>query len=178
MADGIQLTGRVEVMIQLAVGAGQLVKLGECLDMADVEDRAFYNNISGDRYGGPQGPPIDCQYLGSIYVVRCELSRWDPAVFDALKLRKANATAGKILLSEVGTLMLASNTFRLLLKSATRPLNFPTAILRDSLQFSMGTKFTSLSLQFECHRCPDGLTRGGADYSGILYNAVTTEYAT
>jgi hypothetical protein len=178
MADGIQIAGRVEVYIQLAVGSGQLVKLGECMDMADVEDRAFFNNISGDRHGGPQGPPIDVQYLGSIYVVRTELSRWDTVVFDALRKRKAVATAGTILQTEIGTLMLASNSFRLLLKSPARPLNFPCVILRDSIQGPMGTKFSSLALQFECHRCPDGLMRGGADHTGVLYNAVTTEYAT
>ncbi len=171
MTDAINVTGRVEVKIQLAVGAGQLVKLGECLDMADVEDRAYWNPIAGDRHGGPQGPPIDIQYLGSIYVVRMELSRWDTTVWDALKKRKVQATAGTILLAEVGTLMLGSNAFRLLLHSTTRPLNFPAAVLRDSVQFGMGTKFTSLGLTFECHRCQDGTAR-----DGILYNADYAEY--
>ncbi len=185
MAEGINLTGRVEVYTQIVNTTGNFLKLGECLDMADIEDRAFFNNISGDRYGGPQGPPIEVQYLGSIYVVRLELSRWDPDEMAKLIKRQVLTTAGVIPVEGVtakpGSLMLASNTFRLCLKSATRPMNFPTVLLRDSVQFSMGTKFTSLALQFECHRTPDGVYRktaadGNLDHTGVLYNACVTEY--
>jgi hypothetical protein len=183
MADGIQIAGRVEVFTQIVNTTGNLIKLGECMDMADIEDRAFFNNISGDRHGGPQGPPIDMQYLGSIYVVRLELSRFDTAEMDKLIKRQVLATAGTIPIGTngPGTLMLAANTFRLCLKSPTRPINFPCVLLRDSIQYSMGTKFTSMAMQFECHRCPDGTYRktaalGSLDNGGVLYNSVVAEY--
>ncbi len=171
MADGINVTGKVDVYIQLTNTAGNLKKLGECLDMADVEDRAYWNPVPGDRYGGPQGPPIDIQYLGSICVVRMELSRWDTAVWDLLKKRQVVTTAGTIALTDVGKVMLANYGFRLLLSTTTRPLNFPAVILRDSAQFAMGTKFTSLALSFECHRCQTPVGR-----EGILYDSTITEY--
>lgn len=170
MAEGINVTGKSDVKLQFAVGGG-LSKLGESMDMIDIEERAFWHNVPGDRYGGPQGPPIDMQYLGTIYIVRMELSRWDPDVWDVLKKRRVQTTAGTIPLTDIGKLMFSTLNTRLLLHSTTRPLNFPAAFLRDPFQWPMGSKFSSLSLQFECHRCTDGTAR-----DGILYNADTAAY--
>ena len=171
MADQVNYSGKVDVKIQLANTAGQLVKLGESMDMVDVEERAFFHNIPGDRHGGPQGPPIEIQWLGAICVVRMELSRWDTAVLDNLRKRKVQTTAGTIPLTDVGTLMLATKAFRLLLHSTTRPLNFPCVLLRDAVSYGMGSKFTGVGLQFECHRCQDGTAR-----DGILFDSTVTEY--
>lgn len=171
MADAVNYCGKVDVKIQLTNSVGNLIKLGETMDMTDVEERAFWHNIPGDRHGGPQGPPIEVQWLGSIAVVRMELSRWDTANMDLLRKRKVNATLGTMLLSEVGSLMLATRAFRLCLASTTRPLNFPCVILRDAIPYGMGTKFTSVGLQFECHRCQDGSAR-----DGVLYDSTVTEY--
>jgi len=171
MPDAVQIAGKVNVYTQLINTVGNLFKLGETMDMTDVEERAFWHNVPGDRHGGPQGPPIEVQWLGAICVVRMELSRWDAAEIDKLRRREVNATLGTILLAEVGTLMLATKGFRLCLNSATRPLNFPCAILRDAIPYGMGSKFTSVGLQFECHRCQDGTAR-----DGILHNTDVTEY--
>jgi hypothetical protein len=172
MAEGINITGRVDVQLQFAI-PGSLVDLGESLDMVDIEDRAFFNNVPGDRYGGPQGPPIDAQWLGMQYIIRIELSRWDPVQWDILKKRQVNATAGTLVLTEVGTLMFGGdNAFRLLLLSTTRPVNFPACILRDSATLNMGTKFTTLGLQLEAHVCQDGTAR-----DGVLYNSDTGNYS-
>lgn len=173
MADQVNKAGRVEIKVQQSVGAGNLKKLGESIDMTDVEDRSFWHNVPGDRRGGPQGPPIEVQYLGSIYIVRMELSRWDPTVYDELITRNALTALGAPALTDCGKLMLEDNAIRLLLHSTTRPMNFPCAILRDSVQFGMGTKYTGVALQFECHVCIDGTAR-----DGTLYDSDTAEYTT
>ena len=173
MADQVNVTGRVIVKVQFTAGQGNLLTLGEQMDMTDVERRAFWHNVPGDRHGGPQGPPIEVQYLGEIAIIRIELSRWDPDVWDTLQKRKAIATKGKTLLTEVGTLMLASTPIRLLLHSTTRPENYPCCILREAIQYGMGTKFSTAVAQFEAHRMP----ATGWAAEGVLQDAVTTEYA-
>jgi hypothetical protein len=170
MAEAINYTGKVDVKIQLAAGVGELKKFGESMDMVDVEDIAFFHDVPGDRYGGPQGPPIDTIWLGMMCRIRLELSRWDPDVWDALKKRQVSTTAGTLALADVGTLMLASNGFRLLLDSPTRPLNFPGCLLRDSVNFNMGTKFTTLSLQIEAHVCQLAWA------ANVLYDEDDVEY--
>lgn len=174
MTEAINVTGKVDLMVQFVSGENYLLKLGEAMDMHDIEERSFFHNVPGDRHGGPQGPPIEVQYLGSIVVIRAELSRWDPDVFDELRKRKANATAGAVLLSEVGAPMLGGNYFRVLLSSVARPLNFPCVLLRDAIPYGMGSKFSSLGVQFECHRMP--ATVAGWAAEGTLYNTDIAEY--
>ncbi len=43
---------RIGVLVgaELPYGGG-LSKLGECMDMIDIEERAFWRNVPGDRYG-------------------------------------------------------------------------------------------------------------------------------
>lgn len=174
MADAINLTGKVDVKLQFTA-AGTLSKLGETMDMTDIEERAFFHNVPGDRHGGPQGPPIEVQWLGSMCVVRMDLSRWDTVVFDELRKRKIHTgTLGTVALTDVGKLMLTANMFRLCLVSTTRPLNFPCVLLRDAIPFGMGTKFTSIGLQFECHRMPETVASWAAE--GVLYDTNVTEY--
>ena len=168
MAESINVTGKVDLMVAFD-SYDELDKLGEAMDMHDIEERAFFHNVPGDRHGGPQGPPIEIQYLGSIVVVRVELSRWDPDVFDELRKRKVQATTGKVLLSEVGTPLLAANYFRLLLLSTTRPISFPCVVCRDAMAYGMGSKFSSVGLQFECHRMPATVVGWAAE--GVLWNS-------
>jgi hypothetical protein len=176
MVDTINVTGKVTLKLQFVNGgSNELLTLGEAQDMHDIEERSFWHNVPGDRHGGPQGPPIEVQYLGSIAVVRVELSRWDTVVMDELRKRKVyGTTLGTIVATDVGNAMLATRAFRLLLSTLTRPLNFPCVILRDAIPYGMGSKFTSVGLQFECHRMPATIASWAAE--GVLYDATTAEY--
>ena len=169
MADQINVTGLVTVQCEWAANQG-IQTLGESMDMVQIDHQAFSHNVPGDRHGGPQGPPIEKQYLGEIVRIQLELSRWDPAVWDILRKRQANATLGKVALTEVGKLMLESNRFRLILNSTTRPLNFPCCVVLDTFQYAMGSKFTAVSALIEAHRVPSG------GMAGVLYNSDTGAY--
>lgn len=174
MADQINVSGITPIYVQFrdtdGTWTGALSKLGESLDMVDVEERIFTHNVPGDRYGGPQGPPIEQQFLGEIHVVRMELSRWDPAIFDQIRKRGCRDGLGSHASGEIGRLMLQNRSMRLLLNSATRPVNYPTAIPNSSIQYGKGTKFSSVSLQFECHVTQQ------TDQKDILWDRTTTVY--
>lgn len=175
MADQINVSGLVRVKFEFKTSgswAGGIKTLGESMDMVDVEERVFTHNVPGDRYGGPQGPPIEQQWLGEIHVVRMELSRWDPTVWNVVRRRGVRENLGSHQSGDVGALMLASRSCRLILDCPTRPFNYPCALINSSLQYSKGTKFSSVALQVECHVAQQG------DQAGILFNSDTTQYTT
>ena len=172
MPKQVNVTGLTNIRIQLAIGAGQLVDLGESQDMVDIDERVFLHNVPGDAHGGPQGPPIDVQMLGMTVGVTCELSRWDPNQVDALRQRRVLGSLGSILATDVGDLLLSTGSFRVLLDTPTRALNFPTCILREPIRFSMGTKYTAVFFSFEAHRTQSGQRQN------VLYNSDVAEYTT
>lgn len=174
MADQINVSGLVQVYFEFKAGgqwSGGLQKLGESMDMVDVEERVFTHNVPGDRYGGPQGPPIEQQWLGEIHVVRMELSRWDPNVWDIVRKRGVREDLGSHQSEDVGALMLASRSCRLLLDCQERPYNYPCAVINSSLQYSKGTKFTSIALQVECHVAQE------SNQVNTLFDSNTTAYS-
>jgi len=174
MSDQVNISGLITVKVQFRDSSGDwtgsLQKLGESLDMIDIEERVYTHNVPGDRYGGPQGPPIEQQFLGEIHVVRMELSRWDPTVWDLVRKRGVRSAAGSHASGDVGKLLLQDRSIRLLLDCATRPVNYPCALVNSSLQYAKGTKFTSVSLQCECHVCQTG------DQANVLWDRTTTAY--
>lgn len=161
----IQVTGLVEIQLELQVGT--IVTLGYSEDMIDIEENAFWHNVPGDQHGGPQGPPIDVQYLGQIDIIRAVMSTWDETYMDVLRTRRVNAVLGTVNINEVGQLMLQQNPTRVILNSPTRPLNYPTCIVREAISFPMGTKYSAATVIFEAHRTP-GLTQMAPD--GLLFN--------
>jgi hypothetical protein len=173
MAMQINLTGVVTVKYQLTAGIGNLKEIGQAEDQPTFDVRAFFHNVPGDANGGPQGPPIDVQFLGEIAIVRLAMSKWDPTNFDEIKKRNAVATAGIILGTEVGTLMLDAKPIRILLSSTTRPINFPNCLMREAYSINMGTKYSTAIMQFEAHRVPGS---NGLANEGILYDADDAEY--
>jgi len=158
MAQAVQVSGLVTVKI--TVPGGSIQTLGEQSDMTEIREQAFFHNVPGDRNGGPQGPPIEVQWLGSIAIIRCDLSSWDATVVDSLRKRAVNATLGTTIQTEVGKLMLDSNGIRLTLDCATRPLNFPCCIVREPIQYGKGTKFSTMAVEFEAHKKPSGAKAG------------------
>lgn len=150
-------TGLVDIQVAIAgFSGGLLTSLGHSDDMGDVSERAYFHNVPGDKNGGPQGPPIEIQYLGSIALINFTLSEFDTAVVDELRKRSVNATVGKTVQTEVGAFMLATRGIRLCMKSPTRPINFPTCIVREPIGAGMGTKYQGYTFSFEAHRTPAG----------------------
>lgn len=150
--------------IKVDAGDG-LETLGYALDMPEHRDQAFYHDVPGDEHGGPQGPPIDVQYLGRVAHVRCEMSKYDKTVAQKVYARlngEGAAKWGTIDTADIGSLMIQSSlTMRVLLSNANDPRNFPTCIVREPVEVGVGTKFSTLMFEFEAHRNQS---------TGVLYN--------
>ena len=88
-------------------GSG-LANLGYTEDGAQVTPTAYWADVPGDENGGPEGPPIDVQYLGETVDVRLVLTSWETTVADAMAARLAGGTAGTP--GTPGTLMFLDQT--------------------------------------------------------------------
>ena len=150
MASAIQVRGACQVK----VGTGEadaLEELGYTRNGADITLESMFLDVPGDQNGGDDGPPIDVQYLGDIARVRLELTKWDEAVADKAIPRVKGGTPGTPSLS--GTLMFQdSKCYRLLLNSPSEPRNFLRAFPRMPIEINAGTKFSTLVVEFECHK--------------------------
>src|SRR5262245_42804925 len=168
MADYIQVPGKVDIKVASPPNA-PLNKLGEAVDNIQVQERDFWYDVPGDRHGGREGPPIEQQWLGTVVIITMDLSRWDPTVADLVRNKAVRATAGTVALSEVGTLVLRDKSFRLVLdpiKDVAFRRNFVCAIASEPITYGEGTKWSQLSIQWTCHRAPDG-----HPYAGVVFNA-------
>lgn len=149
--------------VDLGNSAGNLANFGYTEDGAEPVLNGFWRNVPGDQNGGPEGPPIDIQFLGETATIRLVMTKFAVSVATALAARVAAATAGTP--AATGTLMFEeSKAFRLLISPTNRPLNFPRVVLRGSIEINKGTKFQRWIGEFEAHK----------DANGVLYNATTT----
>ncbi len=153
MAEQINVARKTTVLVDLADGNG-LVTLGTGADMPVITDEAYWFDVPGDSHGGPQGPPIDIQYLGQVRRGRVEMSRFDNVVYERMKSRMANTADGNTVAdADIGNLMIQdSKTIRVLFRSTNRVRNFPIAFVRDSIELPQGTKYSGLLMIFEAHR--------------------------
>lgn len=153
MASQINRAGVTTVKVDAGDG---LETLGQAVDMPEVRDQTYWHDVPGDAHGGPQGPPIDIQFLGRTIGVRCELSKYDATIAEKIRARLAQITThypGTVRTADIGALMIQnSNYFRVLLSNANDPRNFPICILREPEEIAVGTKFSTLILEFEAHR--------------------------
>lgn len=150
-------TGLVTIQVAIpGISGGAVTTLGHSDDMSDVSERAYFHNVPGDRNGGPQGPPIEIQYLGSIAIVTFTLSEWEATVVDALRRRSVNTALGTIIQADVGLFMLSTRGIRLIINSPSRPQNFPCCIVREPIGSGHGTKYEAYTFQFEAHKGPPG----------------------
>lgn len=168
MALIVQKTGLVTHYTQ-APGQNNLVATGYAMDMTRIREQPFWHDVPSDENGGPQGPPIDVQFLGAIVQIQIEMSRWDVAQV-ALLRKYASATQGTISPNEVGTFM-SNKAVALLCYAPTQPLPlyFPFCIVREPIEFGAGTKFSSVQLNFTAYKHPT---------SGVLYSQDTTGITT
>lgn len=164
MAVDIKRAGLVTIRIQTF--GGSLETLGFSMDMADTTDHAFYHDVPGDLHGGPQGPPIDSQFLGRVIRGRLEMSRWDEDVFKKLQARITSSQAEDVDDADIGKLLFQDTEYiRILLSSANLTRNFPICIMRDAWELPLGTKFSAAVVEFEAHRNQS---------TGIIYSSSTS----
>ena len=162
MAHAVHVAGKA--LVKVGTGAaGVLEELGYTRNGVDIRCEGFFLNVPGDENGGEHGPPIDVQIFGEIAHVRLELTKWTVVVADEIASRTKDGTAGTP--PTPGTLMFAgSKAIRLLVATATTPMNFLRAFPRGAIEINKGTRYSALVCEFECHK----------NAAGLLYNAVTT----
>lgn len=167
-SDVVNVFGKCNIFLSVpGYNSGNMNKLGESMDMLPFEQNHFTKEVPGDANGGPDGPPIEVQWLGITYTIRLELSKYDPALALWMETRGVNATNGTILDSEIGKLMLANASSRLCIVSAVSGtvVNFPTCLIREAISYSKGTKFETFSATIVAYR---------SQSTGIIKNAVGT----
>lgn len=136
-----------------------LFKLGEADDETRPSNNANMGNVSGDRYGGREGPPIEKQFNGISGTCRLRLSRWDVDVLRLIKNRGGLAPGGFVPLTSFGALCLRDRSFRMVLRgigNAKFRFNYPCCICEDAIEMGMGTKHSLLEFTVSAHRAPEG----------------------
>jgi len=142
--------------------------LGYTQEGARLTDQAFWIDVHGDQYGGTEGPPIEIQFLGKITAVRLELTKYDSAVLEEIKIRLQDATGVS---GNVGNLMFAgSNCIPLRIVYANGGIdNCPYTVFREPIEVNKGTKYSTAMLEGTAYLPPNDSgspTGGGTSYSG------------
>lgn len=173
MAIQVNVAGKTQIQVDTG-DAHAMERLGWTRGGVETVKEAFWIDVPGDEHGGDEGPPVDVQYIGEIARVRMELTKYDPDVLAKImrRLWDESATAGTP--KTPGTLVFGNTrAFRLLLYSITSGMrrNFPRAFPRMPVELNRGTKFSTLVMEWECHK----------NGSGVLYNtsvsgAITTDF--
>ena len=164
MAEIIQVAGACECKIQMTNFASDVITtLGFTRNFGEIRTEARFLDVPGDENGGDDGIPIDIQYLGEIAIVRLELTKYDTAAANAVRARLDNATFGTN--AAIGTLMFgATKTMRVILDTPSLPHNFPLCIPNGAIEIGVGTKYSTLILEFTAY----------PDSNGLLFDAVVT----
>jgi hypothetical protein len=164
-----QVAGPCAVYVALpSVSAGVPLLLGYTRNGAQIREETFHLNIPGDQNGGDEGPPIDVQQLGMVVHIVLELTKWDKTVADHIRKQADGATLGTPVAP--GSLMFTANLgWRLTLVPSLgsgigQPLNFPRCITRQPREINIGTKFSTMFVEFEAHKASEG----------VLWNNSTT----
>lgn len=162
MATAVNVAGPVNIKTGTG-SAAALEELGYTINGARITENAYFSDVNGDENGGNEGPPIDIQYFGQIDIIRLELSKYDPSVWAKIVPLLRGGTAGSV--GTVGTLAFAgTKDFRVLLLGTNFTRNYVRCIPRQPQDINVGSKFSTLVLEFECHK----------DGSGVLWNTTTT----
>lgn len=145
----------------VAVGLPYAMDLGYAEDRIQIQERPFWHEVKSDANGGVEGPPCDVQYLGSIAIVSCLLNRFNE---DSMRLLASPNVNGEVstvdpsLAIPPGTLPASGFYMRqdrgmceLWLLNKTYSLKYRRAFLRNSRQFTAGTRHQAFALAFECH---------------------------
>lgn len=188
----IQVAGKSDLYIGFPSDSyGTLLKIGEQLDETRLEFENVFHDVHGDANGGPQGPPIERQFLGAAVRGQFNLSQWSPEVQRRVIAHNAMATQGKIVDSEVGALILRDRSFRICIVPSRSNVigvglanagtdaffyNFLCCCVSSPVATGQGTKFSLLSFSFQAYRTPAGHGLAGVSdvNAGVIWNKDST----
>jgi hypothetical protein len=175
--DYIQVPGKVDILVAYPSAYSNLFKIGESENGIQIRKNPIYGRVSGDRYGGNEGPPIEQQFFGMTLEFELAMSRWDPIEIKKIeRLGSLLTTAGKIPLTSVGALMMRDRSMRFLLycnRDATLSVNMPCCLWDKPMTDGKGTKYATCGMGITANRTPEGHW-AGVTYEGIVYDADTT----
>lgn len=201
LTPSIQVAGFSNILIAFPGNLNVCHRVGEQLDETQFQLRKYIHDVPGDSNGGPQGPPIEQQLLGQVYICEFNLSKFHPIIKQKLIEHAAAAEVGKFSMAEVGSLLHKDRSFRIVIspsKSNTIPTNdpttgdahpyagdnydyynFPCCTITDPVSWGQGTKFSALRFTAIAYRVPEGhaLAPGsaGVDWAkGLFWDKSTT----
>lgn len=175
--DYIQVPGKVEILCAFPNLYSSLYKIGESENGIQVRKIPVLGEVSGDRYGGQSGRPIERQFFGLAAEFQLNMSRWDPD--QIVKLERFGgllAEAGYVPLATIGALIQRDYSARFLLYCVGQPsfsLNFPCCVWTQPQEQGRGTKYANCSMNITAERAPEGYW-AAAGQVGYVYNSDTT----
>lgn len=146
--------------IKIAIVSGSLQTLGYARNESEIIFTPYYHNIHSDENGGDEGPEVEKQFLGVTAQIRMRLSKIDWAVMDIVeKFMSGASTVGEP--GDPGSLLFAGDNYlRVLIDTATRPMNFLQCVPTSPIEFNHGTKATEKYTEFTAYK----------NSSGVLWN--------
>jgi hypothetical protein len=168
------VTGPCLATIQLDPTNGtptSLLELGYSEDGFSISERPLTNDVHSDRNGGTSGEPIDVQFMGVVATIRMKLTD-----FDFTQLKRLKQWASKTVLNdgqvpEPGVLLIADTEFfRLILQGSKdtaaiaagglttdyqTPLNFQKCVLKDTVDYNVGSRVTAVELVMTAYTFED-----------------------
>ncbi|QDV26349.1 hypothetical protein [Aureliella helgolandensis] len=172
----IQVSGKVEILCAYPNAYTDLYKIGESENGISVRKIPMLGDVSGDRYGGQSGRPIERQFFGLAAEFQLNLSRWSKA--EIAKLEQFGGileTPGYVPLSTIGALVHRDHGIRFLLycvKDPTMSLNFPCCIWTQPQEQNRGTKYANCSFNVAAERAPEGFWASAK--AGVVYDTDTS----
>lgn len=174
--DYYRVPGKVDVLCAFPSSYSAFFKLGESENGITVRKTQYIGRVTGDRYGGNEGPPVENQFFGLSADIPLDLSRWDPA--QVVKFENFGGlltTNGAVPLDTVGALLQRDHGIRLLLlcrRDNTLSINFPCTLWSSPHETGKGTKYAKCSFSVTANRAPEGYWNAGS--AGVVWDADLT----
>lgn len=170
--DYIQVPGKVDILVAFPESYEALFKLGESENGIDIRIVPIKGRVSGDRYGGNEGPPIEGQFFGLQAEVDLSMSRWDPAQVKKIeRMGGILATEGLVPLEAVGALTQRDHGIRFLFlcrRDNSLSVNLPCCEWSSPESRGLGTKYSVCRMGIQGNRAPEGFWH--EDSEGYVYN--------
>lgn len=174
--DYYRVPGKVDVLIAVPSVYGTLFKIGESENGISVRKTSYIGRVTGDRYGGNEGPAVENQFFGYSADIQLDLSRWDPVQIAKIENYGGLITTnGLVPLDKVGALLQRDQGIRLLLnclRDATLSINFPCTLWSAPQEQGKGTKYSKCSFSVTANRTPEGYWNSAS--AGIVWDSDTT----
>jgi hypothetical protein len=160
--DYYRVPGKVDILFAMPSVYTDLFKLGESENGIVVRKQSMIGRVSGDRYGGNEGPPVETQFFGLSAEIPLDLSRWDPVQvkkFESFGGLLSVTAPGTVPLTSVGALLQRDRGIRLLLlcrRDNSLSINFPCTVWSSPMETGKGSKYAKCGFSVQANRAPEG----------------------